>query len=176
MEVCLMHESVILERLVATTSDHPSWFVLRQAVRQKQAVHLAVMVEPFLSYILEGKKSVESRFSKNAIAPFHQIESGDLVLLKLTGGPVVACFTADNVEFVVLDDEERGRLQQHYTTAICADSDFWEARQDKRYATLVGVRDVQILDPTPVAKSDRRGWVVLQERRTSYQADQLTLL
>lgn len=171
-----MGEPALLERLVATTGDYPSWSVLRQAVQQGRTVHLAVMVEPFLSYILDGKKSIESRFSKHAIAPFYQIEPDDLVLLKLTGGPVVGCFATSSVEFVALNEEERKRLRQHYSAAICADPDFWEARQDKRYATLVGVRDVQVLDPAPVAKSDRRGWVVLQPRRISYQADQLTLL
>jgi len=176
MEAQHMCESALLERLVATTSGYPSWSVLRQAVDKRRPVHLAVMVEPFLSYILDGKKSIESRFSKYAIAPFYQIEPGDLVLLKLTGGPVIGCFTTDSVEFVALNERERERLQRHYSVAICADGAFWEARQDKRYATLVGVRDVQILDPAPVAKSDRRGWVVLQTRRASHETDQLTLL
>ena len=157
-----MRDTVLLERLVETTSGYPSWQVLRQAVQDGRTVHLAVMVEPFLGYILDGKKSIESRFSKHAIAPFYQIESGDLVLLKLTGGPVMGCFDTDTVEFVALNHEERDRLQRHYSVAICADSDFWRARQDKRYATLVGVRNVHKLEPAPVTKSDRRGWVVLQ--------------
>ncbi|MGH3718355.1 MAG: ASCH domain-containing protein [Pseudonocardiaceae bacterium] len=162
-----MRETALLELLVDTTSDYPSWSVLRQAVRDGRPVHLAVMVEPFLSYIMDGKKSIESRFSKHAIAPFYQIEPGDLVLLKPTGGPVVGCFDTDAVEFVALNEEERDRLQRRYSAAICADDDFWHARQDKRYATLVGVHNVHVLEPAPVAKSDRRGWVVLQPRSGS---------
>lgn len=171
-----MHETTLLERLVETTSSYSSWSILRQAVQHGRTVHLAVMVEPFLSYILDGKKSIESRFSKHAIAPFYQIESGDLVLLKLTGGPVVGCFDTDTVEFVALNKNEHDRLRRHYSTAICADDDFWHARQDKRYATLVGVRNVHALDAAPVAKSDRRGWVVLQPHRASHDVDQFTLL
>lgn len=176
MEELAMCETALLERLIETTSGYSSWSVLRQAVQDGRTVHLAVMVEPFLSYILDGKKSIESRFSKHAIAPFYQIEPGDLVLLKLTGGPVVGCFDTDTVEFVALNKEEHDRLQRHYSAAICADDDFWQARQDRRYATLVGVRNVHILDPAPVAKSDRRGWVVLQPRQPSHDADQLNLL
>lgn len=168
-----MHETALLERLVETTSNYSSWSMLRQAVRDRRTVHLAVMVEPFLSYILDGKKSIESRFSQHAVAPFHQIKPGDLVLLKLTGGPVVGCFDTDTVEFVALNKGERDRLQRHYSAAICVNEEFWHARRDKRYATLVGVRNVHILDPAPVAKSDRRGWVVLQPRRASYNGDQL---
>lgn len=62
MEGRRMYESVLLQRLVVTTSEYPSWSVLRQAVQQERTVHIAVMVEPFLSYILDGKKSIESRF------------------------------------------------------------------------------------------------------------------
>lgn len=171
-----MCETTPLERLVETTSDYSSWSVLRQAVQGGRTIHLAVMIEPFLSYIFEGKKSIESRFSKNAMAPFYQIESGDLVLLKLTGGSIVGCFDTDTVEFVTLNKGEHDRLQRNYSAAICADDDFWHARQGKRYATLVGVSNVQMLDPAPIAKSDRRGWVVLQPRRINYGADQFTLL
>lgn len=171
-----MRETALLERLVETTSSYSSWSVLRQAVQDRRTIHLAVMVEPFLSYILDGKKSIESRFSKHAIAPFYQIEPGDLVLLKLTGGPVIGCFDTDTVEFVALNKDEHDRLRRCYSTAICADDEFWRARQDKRYATLVGVLNVRMLEPAPVAKSDRRGWVVLQPSRASHDADQLTLL
>jgi hypothetical protein len=58
-----MRETDLLERLIETTNGYSSWFVLRQAVQDGRTVHLAVMVEPFLSYILDGKKSIGSRFS-----------------------------------------------------------------------------------------------------------------
>jgi hypothetical protein len=86
-------EAALLDRLVEATIDYDDWSVLRGAIG-RQGVHLAVMVEPYLSFLLQGRKSIESRFSRNAIAPYYQIETGDLVLLKLTGGPVLGCFTA----------------------------------------------------------------------------------
>jgi hypothetical protein len=171
-----MTDAALLDRLVENTNGYPSWSVLRQEVREQRNVHLAVMVEPYLTYILEGKKSIESRFSKPAIAPFCQIEPGELVLLKVTGGPVVGCFFADTVEFVTLNDQERARLRDDYSEAICADDDFWKAREDKRYATLVGVRNARELRPAPVAKSDRRGWIVLRQADTYDAAEQLTLV
>src|SRR5215813_7361284 len=128
-----MTEAGLLAKLVESTRAYCEWSILRDALRRDRQVHLAVMVEPYLSYILDGKKSIESRFSKNAIAPYLQIESDDLVLLKLTGGPVVGCFTADNVEFVTLSELEFERLRTNYSDAICADDDFWQARLGKRY-------------------------------------------
>lgn len=171
-----MTDAALLNRLIETTAGYPSWSVLRKNFQEQRPVHLAVMVEPYLTYILEGKKRIESRFSKHAIAPYYQIGPGELVLLKLTGGPVVGCFMADTVEFVTLNDQERARLKQDYNEAICADDDFWKAREDKRYATLVGVRNARELRPAPVAKSDRRGWIVLRCASASHNAEQLTLM
>lgn len=36
-------------------------------------IHLGIFSEPYLTYMLEGKKTVESRLSKNKIAPYNQI-------------------------------------------------------------------------------------------------------
>lgn len=171
-----MTDPALLKRLVETTNSYPSWSMLRQAVEEQRTLHLAVMIEPYLTYLLEGRKSIESRFSKRAIAPFYQIKPGELVLLKHTGGPVVGCFTTDTVEFVNLNYQERARLQKDYSEAICADDDFWKAREDKRYATLIGVRNASELRPAPVAKSDRRGWIVLRHANTYDDAEQLTLV
>lgn len=40
-------------------------------------LHLAVFVEPYLGYILEGKKTVESRFGMRRSAPYGQVAAGD---------------------------------------------------------------------------------------------------
>ena len=49
-------------------------------------VHLAVFSEPYLSFVLDGVKTVESRFSRVRCAPFQQIRSGDIILVKQSGG------------------------------------------------------------------------------------------
>lgn len=171
-----MSEAALLSQLFDTTRDYGDWSVLRQAVADQRAVHLAVMAEPYLSYVLEGRKSIESRFSKRAIAPYCQIGAGDLVLLKLTGGPVVGCFTARHVEFVTLYAGELDRLRRNYSEAICADDEFWAQRTDKRYATLIGVKNHQSLSHAAVAKTDRRGWLLLHSATDRQQsADQLAL-
>ena len=171
-----MSEAALLAELVEATRIHSEWAVLREALARRQRVHLAVMVEPYLSYILQGRKSIESRFSKNAIAPYLQIGPDDLVLLKLTGGPVVGCFTTEAVEFVNLSGSEFERLRTNYSDAICADQEFWEARTHKRYATLIGVRDPRELPASVVAKSDRRGWVALSSLTAGGVSEQLSLL
>jgi hypothetical protein len=153
---------VIMDELRAATRDHEEWAALAPVLDDRAVgVHLAVMLEPFLSYILNGQKTIESRFSKNAIAPYRQVAEGDLVFLK--AGPVVGSFRVPSVTFVTLGEGDLFRLRREYSRAICAEDDaFWQARAGKRYATLVGIADVRKIPPVPVSKRDMRGWAVIR--------------
>lgn len=125
--------------------------------------HLAILNQPFLDLILEGKKTIESRFTKVRCAPYGAVEEGDIILLKESGGPVLGEFTAGRVEtFDGLDMEVLATLAARYERRICseADPDFWQKRCDVRYATLIYVTkpiryDKSFLYP----KRDRRGWI-----------------
>jgi hypothetical protein len=168
--------STILDQLSRAVSIHPDWDRLAPYFAGgscSRGIHLAVMVEPFLGYIMDGTKTIESRFSKNLIAPYRRISLGDLVFLK--AGPVVGAFRASSVECVDLDDNERARLRENYSKEICADDAFWQDRDDRNYATLIGIEDVQPLTPVPVPKHDRRGWLVLRTP-TSVGSEQLALM
>lgn len=153
---------MILDEIHTAIREYPAWAELRHILDDPSfGVHLAVMVGPYLSYILAGRKTVESRFSKNAIAPYRCITVGDIVLLK--AGPVVGSFRVSSIDFVVLNDRELARLRRDYSEAICAEGDeFWHVRSDMRYATLIGIEDVRKLPAITVSKRDMRGWVVLR--------------
>ena len=62
-------------------------------------IHIAIMVEPYLSRLLNGEKTIESRFSVNMVAPYKKIKEGDIVLLKKTGGAIKGLFEASKVRF-----------------------------------------------------------------------------
>src|SRR5688572_1110592 len=53
-------------------------------------VHLAVVREPYLSLIITGKKTIESRFSRHDRPPYGCVMRGDVLLLKEPAGPIVA--------------------------------------------------------------------------------------
>lgn len=171
-----MSDQRIMGELHAAAREHEEWAALATLLNDPAVgVHLAVMLEPFLSYILNGQKTIESRFSKNAIAPYGRVAVGDLVLLK--AGPVVGSFRVALADFITLTDGELARLRREYSAAICADGDeFWDARADKRYATLTGVSDVRKLPPVTVSKRDMRGWVVLRAAEPEPADDLLSLL
>jgi hypothetical protein len=150
----------LLRSLEGILENDSQW---RPLLRSAPGVHLAVLVEPFLTYILQKRKTVESRFSMNKIAPFMRVLPGDLILLKKSAGPVLGLVRVEHSEFLVLDAEKWSKVRS-LSEAICADGDFWHTRAAKRYATLLHLGPVRRLH-VDIHKVDRRPWVVLRDPR-----------
>lgn len=129
--------------------------------------HLAIFNPPFLDLILEGRKTVEGRFSKVRCAPFGVVKEGDTILMKDSGGPVRGSFLVAKVEsFENLAPEKLKELETRYSVPLCADADphYWERRHAARFVTLLHVaKPYRFAQPFPFPKKDRRGWVVLDE-------------
>src|SRR5437762_3014223 len=66
-------------------------------------MHLGVFAEPFLQFVLDGSKTIESRFSVNRRAPYGAVRTGDMLLLKRPAGPVVAVAEVAQVWYYELD-------------------------------------------------------------------------
>jgi dephospho-CoA kinase len=141
------------EYLRELSSDSPRAF----------AVHLAVFVEPFLQFVLDGRKTIESRFSSVRCPPYGCVRTGDVVLLKRTGGPVVGLCEVGETWSYTLDRNSWSVIRREFTEALCAqDPEFWTSRAHASYATLMRVRNVRSIHPIRWEKRDRRGWVVLR--------------
>jgi hypothetical protein len=125
-------------------------------------IHLAIFVEPFLAYMLDGTKTIESRFSVTRQAPYRRVRTGDVILLKRVGGPVVGLCRVGQAWFYNLDMESWAYIREHFARAICAqDPDFWKARESASYATLFQVKNVLPFEPVNWPKRSRQGWVVV---------------
>lgn len=126
-------------------------------------IHLGVFVEPFLGFVLNGTKTVESRFSVNRCAPYGKVCKGDVILLKASGGPVVGIANVRTVRSYLLDESTWRDIRSQFAKALCAqDPNFWTQRSKASFATLMAIKDVIALNPVEWEKHDRRGWVVLQ--------------
>lgn len=148
-------------------SDNVYWKNYLQDVlsdrKSNVGVHLAIFIEPFLSFILSGKKTVESRFGKRKQSPYNNILPGDILLLKKTGGPVVGLCEVSNVWFYELDSNSLEFLRDEFSVSLCAqDPEFWKQRKSASFATLMQIKSVIQFPPVPFSKTDRRGWVVLR--------------
>jgi ASC-1-like (ASCH) protein len=126
-------------------------------------IHLAIFVEPYLGYILDGRKTIESRFGMKKGAPYEQIAPGDLILLKKSGGPITGLCNVSDVWFYTLNPESWKKLRKEFTYAMCAqDPEFWKRRASASFATLMHIVSVKPIKPIAFPKNDRRGWVVLR--------------
>lgn len=153
----------VLDVLDARLSGEPFWRRRLERVEQGATrVHLAIFHEPFLSLLLAGKKTVESRFSVNRVAPFGFIARDDLILLKRSTGPIVGIALAGDPGFYELDPDSWATIRRRFAAAICApDNAFWAARAHARYATLIPIKAAVAFSPFAISKRDRRGWVLL---------------
>lgn len=135
------------------------------------SLHLAVLVEPYLGFILDGSKTVESRFSTHPIAPYGRVGAGDTILLKPPSEPICGiCTVAESWQYQ-LTDTSRAAVQDRFGPFLQAQPGFWESRAHARYVTLIAITDVAPTAPIPVPKKDRRGWVVLYAPETQLSWD-----
>jgi hypothetical protein len=136
--------------------------------------HLAIVREPYLSKILSGQKTIESRFSKRGIPPFDSVSAGDTVLLKKPGGPVVAhAFVRGVICLKATRQEQIASLVKRFTSALRLSDDFLASRRDCMFCTLIELTNVTTVHPYSVGKRDRRGWMIIDPHSSIFQTLQV---
>lgn len=152
--------SSTLERLPQPLSI--SDLAARSADTSRQG-HLVVLREPYLSRILDGTKTMESRFTKKRIAPFGRVEPGDVLFLKESAGPLRGMAIVSKVESLgPLGDDEVSRLFRTHQHALQLSPEWEKYKAHSNYATLISFSSVCRLEtPLQIVKTDRRPWVVL---------------
>lgn len=171
-ETKLLFSNCIIRLDNAHYGHYRSLFLTDFKVR---SIHVAILVEPYLSLILKGEKTIESRFTKNRIAPFWQAKAGDIILLKKSGGGIVGVAEIDKSEFWMVEPESSycdmsevfdfttiNRLKNQHNDQICATPEFWESKQESRYASLLWLKNVATLsEPIHFKQSGRSAWLKL---------------
>lgn len=162
-------DALLTNEIMTAVKEDPIWNRHLQTVIDRTelfGVHLVVLVEPYLQYILEGKKTLESRFSINRIPPFEQIERGDVLLLKKSGGPILGICQINDYWHYTLDKSSWKIIRNEYSEKLCVkDPEFWRIKRNASYATLMYLSDIKSISPIYVKKGDRRGWVVLKKSK-----------
>ena len=126
--------------------------------------HLAIFKGETGELILSGKKTVESRFSRRKNPPYGVISAGDLVYIKPSGKDPIGQFRVKKVFFFDnLDLSDLSNLKKSYGSQLAVGEDYWEAKKDSRFGTLIFIGEVDpfITSPVKFPKKDLRGWVVL---------------
>jgi ASC-1-like (ASCH) protein len=127
--------------------------------------HLVILKKPYLDAILEGRKKIESRFTRTRHHGFGRVGAGDKLFLKLSSGPVCAMATAAAVKnFENLTPEKIIQLKQQYNQDICAGDGYWSSKMNCGFGFLVWLQGVKPIEPVRICKRDWRAWVVLTEK------------
>lgn len=139
-----------------------TYWIKKVLTKDYGKIHVAIMVEPFLSYILNGEKTIESRFSKKRISPFEKVERKDIIFLKQSGGGIRAVFEAGEVlSFDQLDPQKILDLRKHYNNRICGSEEFWARKNFSVYATLIEIKELFSLEEIKVSGKNRQSWITL---------------
>jgi hypothetical protein len=128
-------------------------------------VHLAVFSEPFLSLLLSGVKTIESRFSVNKISPFGKVLPRDIILVKESGGQICGLFRAEKVAyFSNLKHEKISDLNNKFGKDITwnIDPDFLNNKKKSKFLTLIWVTDLHRIDEANSGKNDRTSWATIR--------------
>lgn len=128
---------------------------------KNKTIHLGIFSEPYLTYMLEGKKTIESRFSKNKIMPYNQITKDDIVIVKKSSGDVLGYFTIKDVLFFDLNTTSMEKIKTKYNKQLCVDETFWVSKKNSNYATLIIIDKLFKLKPFHINKKGMQTWIKL---------------
>ena len=152
-------QTLLQDSVRAALIDDRFWAPL---LHRDACLHLAVLVEPYLSLLLSGEKTMESRFSMTRRTPFRCVKANDILILKRSAGPIAGICRIADVDFYHLDPASLSRLREEYHDALAIqDQRFWDRQSNMRYATLMRISNPTPLSNVRCGKRDQRGWVTL---------------
>jgi hypothetical protein len=158
---------LVTARITGWSSDHQtslSLDLLRAFSHEFETrIHLAVMVEPYLSKVCNGEKYIESRLTRVNIAPYERAEPGDVILFKLSGGPIVAAAKVSQTRFEQLGPRRSpASLAEAFSSGLGYEPGYVESKAEARFASLLWLQDVRRINSVPIFKPGRQAWVTIQ--------------
>ncbi len=132
--------------------------------------HLAIFSPEAVKQIFSGSKTIETRFSLKRIAPFGEVNVGDLVYIKPIGKEIAGQFLVKKVISVEgLGEEDLKIIWDSYGKEISFGDDkldqlYFENKIKSNYGTIIFLTKVEqfLTSPIKIEKKDHRGWVVLE--------------
>jgi ASC-1-like (ASCH) protein len=133
-------------------------------VVKKLNYHLVILKKPYLDAILDGRKTVESRFYQTKQKWLSMVYPGDKIFLKESAGPISAIATLGAVKvYDNLDEDKILDLKNQFNHQILGEDQYWREKLKSRFGILCRLKDVQPIPPKFIKKADWRAWVVLSK-------------
>lgn len=155
----------MLENQIFVDAKAADFYKVHKINKTQIGIHLAIFTEPFLSLLLKGEKSIESRFSINKVPPFEKVSEGDIVFVKKSGGEVIGYFIAGKASYYSAPNEAKlEHIKKNFSKAIgthCVNG-FWESRHHAKHISLIEVKFITKLKPLKIDKRDRTAWSIVR--------------
>lgn len=127
--------------------------------------HVAIVHAWVARALLDGTKTIESRFSRDKRPPFGRIDRGATIYFRVAGGGYAAKARVARVQCIEdLTPEMVDEIEADYRDQIGGDDDYWQAARGARCVTLVHLSGCTTATRGPTLdrhKGDRRAWFVL---------------
>lgn len=135
--------------------------------------HLAVIHQPYIDMILDGTKTIESRFTKIKCPPYKKVHTGDVVYMKKNAGMVLGQFTVagvetyDNLDCSLICELYRKHFNDIFEGEMLRDKKGNPQPPEKwlasKYASLIHVEHaIKYTEAINFPKKDGRAWVILK--------------
>lgn len=141
-------------------------YAIRYRWNQADAMnnHLVILKKTYVDAILDGRKLVESRFSKVRSAAFGRVFVGDRLFLKVVSGPVCGTARVAAVEnFEGLTPQRIAEIRRKHNSHILGPDEYWRSKRDSKFGLLAWLEEIRRIEPVRISKKDWRAWVILTE-------------
>lgn len=122
--------------------------------------------EDYIEMMLNGIKTIDSKFSYRRTAPYMRLQAGDIIYFKESSGPIrgrIRVRSVVNAELTV-PEHVMEFLSPHYKELGIKDEDHlmevWRNHASKRYVCQWVMENPEyIREPVRIFKRDMRNWV-----------------
>lgn len=112
--------------------------------------HVAIMNKAWklIPKIVNGNKTIESRWYVNKIKPWNSIKAGENVYFKNSGEPItVSAVVSKVLQYENLDESQFNDIMEKYADGIqLIEREYDEYYQSKNYCILIFLKDVKQLE------------------------------
>ena len=150
------------------TIDFYSHYEIDSANEYNGNFHLAIMHQPYLDYIIKGKKKIETRFFLQKRPPYNCINENDIIFFKKVGGDIYCSCKIKKCSKYNLHLTDKNMLISKYYDDVCMSKECWREKLQKNFALFISIGKLFFFDkPITITKRDRRPWVVFNREKQS---------
>ena len=162
----MINKNIIVEQLTnSILASGNDYWMSKIPEFSNRNIHIAIMVEPYITKISNGEKTIESRFSQKKMLPWGKVAPGDIVIFKRSGGGFESVFEAgDVISLELTSPEDVNNIRQQYNDRLCIEDEWWDMKISSKYATLIPITHLLTIEPFFIKFKNRQSWICFENR------------